>query len=245
MDMQFFAAMVWKSALIAAAALALAGALRSRAAADRALVLRIGVAMLLALPVIALALPALKVAVWSAPAPLPRLTDAQIAMLMAMPAAPAGPPSIWDDPTPLILLAWLGGLAMAGARLVAGLATLARWTRAASEVVDPAWRAALDRVRWAAPDPDAVRLLVADGVRSPLSWGWRRPVILIDPDTLADPDDADAILAHEIAHIARRDWPALMLSRLAAALFWFNPLVWVLEREVVQQAEEAADRAAA
>ena len=82
-------------------------------------------------------------------------------------------------------------------------------------------------------------------VPSPLSWGWRRPVILIDPDTLAEPDEADAILAHEMAHVARRDWPVLMLTRIAAALFWFNPLVWLLEREVVQQAEEAADCEAA
>ena len=85
----------------------------------------------------------------------------------------------------------------------------------------------------------------SDEVHSPLSWGWRHPVILIDPDTLGQPEDAEAILAHEVAHIARRDWPVLMLSRLAATLFWFNPLVWLLEREVVQQAEEAADCEAA
>ena len=252
MDMSFFAGMAWKSALIAGAALALAYALRSRAAADRALVLRIGVAMLLALPLIALFLPALQIVAFSAPAPVPtdglgHLTDAQIAALLAsVPASsPAPAPTIWDDPTPLVILAYLGGLAMVGARLLAGLVTLRRWTRAARPVTDPAWVAALDRVRWTAPNPESIRLLAADGVRSPLSWGWRRPAILIDPDTLADAEDAEAILAHEVAHIVRRDWPALMLSRFAAALFWFNPLVWMLEREVVQQAEEAADREAA
>lgn len=252
MDMSFFAGMAWKSALIAGAALALAYALRSRAAADRALVLRIGVAMLLALPLIALFLPALQIVAFSAPAPLPtdglgHLTDAQIAALLASAPAssPAPAPTIWDDPTPLVILAYLGGLAMVGARLLAGLVTLRRWTRAARPVTDPAWVAALDRVRWTAPNPESIRLLAADGVRSPLSWGWRRPAILIDPDTLADAEDAEAILAHEVAHIVRRDWPALMLSRFAAALFWFNPLVWMLEREVVQQAEEAADREAA
>lgn len=252
MDMGFFVAMAWKSALIAGAALAFAFALRSRAAADRALVLRIGVAMLLALPLIALFLPALQVVAFSAPAPvpgptLPHLSDAQIAALLASAPAssPAPAPTIWDDPTPLVILAYLGGLAMVGARLLAGLVTLRRWTRAARPVTDAAWVAALDRVRWTAPNPDSIRLLAADGIRSPLSWGWRRPVILIDPDTLADAEDAEAILAHEVAHIARCDWPALMLSRVAATLFWFNPLVWMLEREVVQQAEEAADREAA
>jgi hypothetical protein len=62
---------------------------------------------------------------------------------------------------------------------------------------------------------------------------------------LRSPKEADAILAHEVAHVARRDWPSLILSRLAVALFWFNPLVWRLDREVAQQAEEAADSDAA
>jgi hypothetical protein len=45
--------------------------------------------------------------------------------------------------------------------------------------------------------------------------------------------------------VARYDWPALMLTRLATAMFWFNPLTWALARETVQQAEEAADAHAA
>ena len=160
-----------------------------------------------------------------------------------MPRPP--PPTIWDDPTPLVLLAYLGGLAMVGARLLAGLFLLGRWTRAAQDVTCPEWLAAFERTRWAARNGEQVRLLVSDRILSPLSWGWRKPVILIDPDTLDQPDDADGILAHEMAHVARRDWPALLGARLVATLFWFNPLVWLLEREVVQQAEEAADLAAA
>ena len=248
MDMSFFAEMAWKSALIAGAALGFAYALRSRAAADRAIVLRIGVAMLLALPLIAAWLPALEIVAFAAPAPAPTFEslspEVQRAILAAAPAA-APEPTIWDDPTPLVILAYLGGLAMVGSRLLAGLFTLSRWTRAAREVDCPEWLAAFDRVRWVAADAEKVRLLASHHVHSPLSWGWRRPVILIDPDTLAQPEDAEAILAHEAAHIARRDWPVLLLTRLAGTLFWFNPLVWLLEREIVQQAEEAADLAAA
>jgi beta-lactamase regulating signal transducer with metallopeptidase domain len=250
MDMAFFGEMAWKSALISGAALSLAYLLRSRAAADRALVLRLGVTMLLLLPFIAVALPALQIEAWAAPEPValdtfyvptPELqATATDALALEMPA-----PTIWDDPTPLILLAYLGGLLMVGGRLLAGLYMLGRWTRSAREVDCPEWLHAFDQSRWAAADGERVRLLVSDAVPSPLSWGWRNPVILIDPDTLADPDQAAAILAHEIAHVARRDWPVLMLTRVAATLFWFNPLVWLLEREVVQQAEEAADCEAA
>src|SRR5688572_1755634 len=245
MELSFFAAMAWKSALIAGAALALAHVLRSRSAADRALVLRLGVTMLLLLPLIALWLPALEIVAFAAPEPVETvaLSELQLAALMA--ATPAPEPTIWDDPTPLVILAYLGGLAMVGSRLLAGLWMLGRWTRAAEEVTCPEWLAAFDRVRWVVPNAESVRLLVSSDVPSPLSWGWRRPVILIDPDTLDQPEDAEAILAHEAAHVARRDWPVLMLTRTAATLFWFNPLVWLLEREVVQQAEEAADCEAA
>ena len=79
---------------------------------------------------------------------------------------------------------------------------------------------------------DRTRLMVSDSVPSPLSWGWRRPVILIDRDTLDEPEEADAILAHQMAHVARKDWLALMLTRVAATAFWFNPVVWLLEREI-------------
>jgi beta-lactamase regulating signal transducer with metallopeptidase domain len=259
MDLSFFVQMGWKSALIAGAALGLAYVLRSRAASDRAMVLRIGVTMLLLLPLAAVILPSLQIEAFSAPAapaavaPAPVIADApstyayvpgpevQPSYVQAADLQPAAA-TIWDDPTPLVLLAYLGGLLMVGGRLLIGLFLLRRWTRAARDVTDPDWLAAFARVRGA---DDRTRLMVADAVPSPLSWGWRQPVILIDPDTLDEPQEADAILAHEMAHVARKDWLALMLTRIAATVFWFNPVVWLLEREIVQQAEEAADSEAA
>ena len=234
MDVSFFVQMGWKSALIAGAALGLAYVLRSRAASDRAMVLRIGVTMLLLLP---LAAPELASTYNYVPGP-----EVQPSYVQAADPQPAAAPSIWDDPTPLVLLAYLGGLLMVGGRLLLGLFMLRRWTKGARDVTDPDWLAAFAKVRGA---DDRTRLMVSDAVPSPLSWGWRRPVILIDPDTLDEPEEADAILAHEMAHVARRDWVALMLTRVAAAAFWFNPIVWLLEREIVQQAEEAADCEAA
>src|SRR4051812_14366919 len=250
MSYEFLIEMAWKSAAIAGAALLLAALLRSRAAADRGAVLKVAVALLLALPAIALFAPALEIetpavaqAAVAAPAPAaPLALDAALPE-PAVAAAPAvGSRGNWDDPSLLFFLLYLGGAAMVGGRLLAGLWTLRRWTRAAREVEAPEWRAALAR---AGGEALGIRLLVSEEAASPLSWGWRRPAILIDRDSLRAPEEADAILAHEVAHVARRDWPSLILSRLAVALFWFNPLVWRLDREVAQQAEEAADSEAA
>lgn len=252
MSFEFLIEMAWKSALIAGVALALAAVLRSKAAADRAAVLRAAVALLLLLPLFSLGLPKLEVEAWAAEAlPLTAsdtgrgLPAAHAVGLAPLSSLDASEPTIWDDPSLLFLLLYLGGVAMAAARLGAGLWTLGRWTKGSGKVSCPDWTEAFERARWAAGAPANLRLLVSDEAPTPLSWGLFRPVILIDRDTLGEPEDADAILAHEIAHVVRRDWAVLMLTRIAAALFWFNPLVWLLEREVVQQAEEAADIEAA
>jgi beta-lactamase regulating signal transducer with metallopeptidase domain len=250
MSLEFMIEMAWKSALIAGVALALVAVLRSRAAADRAAVLRVSVALLLLLPLLSLGLPKLEIEAWAAEeiAALPDVTTyaapETVSHAPSLAAAPTGP-TIWDDPTILFLILYFGGVAMLAARLGTGLRTLSRWTAGAREVDCTEWTDAFERARWAAGAPHRLRLLVSDEAPSPLSWGLINPVILIDRDTLDTPEDADAIIAHEIAHVVRRDWLVLMLTRVAAALFWFNPLVWVLEREVVQQAEEAADIEAA
>jgi beta-lactamase regulating signal transducer with metallopeptidase domain len=233
--------------------LAVVTLLRSRSAADRGAVLRVGVLLLLSLPVIATLLPALAIET-AAPEAAPLAASLPAAAPLALSEAELSSPETlaslsaveatgdWNDPGILFLLLYLGGVAMVGGRLIAGLVTLRRWTADARDVTDPHWLAAMERVDTGEGD---VRLLASDEASSPLSWGWRRPVILLDRDSLLRPEDADAILAHEIGHVVRGDWLSLMLSRVTVALFWFNPLVWRLDREIAQQAEEAADGYAA
>jgi beta-lactamase regulating signal transducer with metallopeptidase domain len=244
----FFLEMAAKSALICSLALLLAMALKHRAAADRATVLRVGAGLLLALPLIDLAFPVLEIEAFAAPA-APALAELSAAELQALmvyaESLPPVAPTIWDDPSPLIMILWGAGALAVLLRLFVGLSTLNRWTRGAEPVTDPHWLAALERARAASGASDRLRLMVADNVPGPLGWGWRNPVILIDYDTYAEREEADAILAHEVAHVARRDWPALMMTRIGTALFWFNPLVWTLARESIHQAEEAADAHAA
>ncbi|APW63706.1 carboxypeptidase regulatory-like domain-containing protein [Paludisphaera borealis] len=73
---------------------------------------------------------------------------------------------------------------------------------------------------------------------SPCLDGLRRPAILL-------PDDVDENLhetfVHELAHLARRDGLWNLLRRLAAAVLWFQPLLWVLSRRLEATAEDVCD----
>lgn len=225
----------WKSALIAGFALLANHLLRRRAPAERVAVLRAALAALLILPVLAFAVPAVEVAVLPAldAAPVMRLTSAAGGVPEAVTReAPAAMP--FDGLAAL----YYAGAALMLVRLAAGLSTLWRWTRGASPVRDPRWTAAMrasPRLR------RPVRLLVSRHVAAPMSWGLAPAWVLIGPGTEQRAEQAEAVIAHELAHVRRFDWPVLMAAQLATLVFWFNPLVWLLARELARQTELAAD----
>jgi beta-lactamase regulating signal transducer with metallopeptidase domain/DUF4097 and DUF4098 domain-containing protein YvlB len=77
---------------------------------------------------------------------------------------------------------------------------------------------------------------------TPLTWGWRHPVILLPEASAAWPDHRRrAALLHELAHVARRDYLAQMATTLACAVYWFHPLVWWGARRLRRESEHACD----
>lgn len=226
----------WKSALIAALVLLADRAMRGRPAAERVFVLRIAVIALLLLPAAMLLLPSLDLALLPAAEMVaePAWTPAAAMPPVALPAAEPG--------IDLASLLYALGAAAVLLHLATGISVLARWTRRGVEAGEPGWQAALARGTARLRRP--VRLLVSHDISSPISWGIAPAWILIDPVTLARAGQADAVVAHEMAHIRRFDWPMLVAARIAVALLWFNPLVWLLSRTLARRGETAADEAA-
>jgi len=79
----------------------------------------------------------------------------------------------------------------------------------------------------------------------PVTMGILRPTILL-PDTWREWDDTklDAVIAHEMSHVARRDTLTQRLSHVHCAIFWFSPLAWWIKRHLADLAEQASDEAA-
>jgi beta-lactamase regulating signal transducer with metallopeptidase domain len=224
----------WKSSLACAMALLASQALRGRPAAQRVAMLRAGVAALLLLPLLILTVPVLEIAVLPAATPLPDMPLPEIAA--AAPMAVEAPAIDW------LALAYAAGAALVLSRLALGLFMLHRWTRHAVPASNPVWLEAIARA--AEPLRRPVRLLVSPRIASPLSLGVAPATILIGPETERCTERAEAVIAHEMAHVRRFDWLAMLATRLALALFWFNPLAWLLAIELLRQTELAADEEA-
>src|SRR6185503_1020539 len=123
------------------------------------------------------------------------------------------------------------------------LARLVALQARADVLVDGHWLSALARAQRRMGFKHGTALLTSNELASPISWGLMRPVILLNTRAVEAASEAEAIIAHELAHVARMDWAKLLLARIATALFWFNPFVWLLAREAHQLREEAADDA--
>jgi len=79
----------------------------------------------------------------------------------------------------------------------------------------------------------------------PITMGVLQPAVLL-PITWREWEDAklNAILAHELSHVARRDTLTQRLALLHRAIFWFSPLAWWLNRHLANLVEQASDEAA-
>jgi len=77
---------------------------------------------------------------------------------------------------------------------------------------------------------------------APVTVGLLSPrIVLPDAAESWTPDQLEAVLIHERAHVSRHDPLVQWLALLNRAVFWFHPLAWWLERRLTALAEEACD----
>jgi hypothetical protein len=123
----------------------------------------------------------------------------------------------------LAAMAWLLGAGFHLARLALGLFGLHRLRRESLP-----FEGAQDDAR-----------LAEEG---PIAFGVLRPLILLPHDAACWPHARlQAVLAHERAHLRRRDCLTQLMAEIVCAFYWPNLLLWLAARNLRQQAEIAAD----
>ena len=121
----------------------------------------------------------------------------------------------------------------------------ARIARAATPLIDGREVGIVRRLESLSGRRPGLHVLATDGRIEPGVFGIVRPVLLWPRGigTRLDDRQIESIVAHEIAHVARRDnlWAAF--HAIVQAAFWFHPVVWWIGARLVDERERACDEA--
>jgi bla regulator protein BlaR1 len=144
---------------------------------------------------------------------------------------------------PGLVAAWLlGVLAMTG-RLLLALGYVRRLRHHRVQPVPLAWQHRLARLADRAGLARRVSLQVSALVPSPVVLGYFKPLILLPVSVLSGlaPAELEMILAHELAHIVRRDYLFHLLQSVAETVFFYHPAVWYLSAVLHAERENCCD----
>ena len=138
-----------------------------------------------------------------------------------------------------MLLVWLVCAILLAAYFVIGYACMVRRFRGTRLAPQPSIDALLDRFRFSR-DP---RICVSNSRRAPLTFGVFHPTVLLPEDLPVGDAQFQLILAHELAHIRRKDCLRKLLLTVCLCLYWWNPLVWLMVWLANRDMEFAYDEA--
>ncbi|MBD2770508.1 M48 family metalloprotease [Hymenobacter sp. BT664] len=149
----------------------------------------------------------------------------------------------FDHHLPLLVVAWMLGLLAMGLRMLGGLLYVQRLRHHRVRPLGAVWQERLAVLAAQSGVRQSVALLESALVRVPLVVGHVRPVILLPLGAVAglSPACLEAILAHELAHVLRRDYLVNLLQTVAEVLFFYHPAVWFVASCVRTERENCCD----
>jgi bla regulator protein BlaR1 len=139
--------------------------------------------------------------------------------------------AIWISGTIIFLLAIAGGLWQSHSFRRKGI----RWYEAEWTAFSFAVEAGIRR---------RIRVLLHESVSGPMTCGTLNPAILLPIDAPSwSREELSRAIIHELEHVRRNDWMTRCLARAVCAAYWFHPLLWILWRRFILEAERACDDA--
>ncbi len=183
----------------------------------------------------------------AAPAPMAEgvvpSMNAEAAPLQGLAFWRAQAQAYFEQHLPLIVAAWLLGVAFFLLRMLAGLGYVQHLRHRSVRPMGAPWQGKLQVLSHRLRLRRTVQLLESALVQSPVVIGWLKPVILIPVGTVnaLTPAQVEAVLAHELAHIYRQDYLLNIMQSIIEALYYFNPAVWWISAYVRMERENCCD----
>jgi beta-lactamase regulating signal transducer with metallopeptidase domain len=142
-----------------------------------------------------------------------------------------------------LALFWLGGVGVMLLRHFGGWRLVSALDRHSFDALPADWQRRVDVMRASMGVTRTVVVRLSKDVVGPFTARLFRPVIWLPLCLLTQlpREQAEALLAHELAHIARMDWLWNGLQCVVEALLFFHPAAWWLGRRIRTEREHACD----
>lgn len=149
----------------------------------------------------------------------------------------------FNEHLPLIVSLWLIGVLLFLLRTLGGLLYVQRLKTRYVQPLPAIWQDRMQELASRLSLKRPVQLLESAQAGAPMVIGYLKPVILLPVGALAGltPQQVEAILAHELAHIFRNDYLFNLIQSFVETLFYFNPAVWWISANIRTERENCCD----
>jgi beta-lactamase regulating signal transducer with metallopeptidase domain len=150
----------------------------------------------------------------------------------------------WLQPwLPALVIGWLVGVGLLSVRPLAGWCAVRRLRRVGVSPVPQAVFELVQRTAQRLGVHRGVAVVQSTLVQVPAVIGWLRPLVLLPAGTLSGltPLQLEAVLAHELAHVRRRDYLVNLLQTLVETLLFYHPAVWWVSHQMRLEREDCCD----
>jgi TonB family protein len=174
-------------------------------------------------------------------------TDASLSRVEASRAVHEDARPLADSRFSIVVTAWAIGVVVFGLHLFRGGVLVRRLRRAASPLVAADQLETLGRLAGRLGLAQPVQLFESWSIDVPAVIGWLRPAIVVPVSALAglSASHFEAILAHELAHVRRRDYLVNLMQRVVETLLFYHPAVWWVSGWIRREREHGCDDIAA
>ncbi|MEM6628469.1 MAG: M56 family metallopeptidase [Bacteroidota bacterium] len=145
-----------------------------------------------------------------------------------------------------LVLGWALGVLLMSVRWIGSWFYLREMRREGLLAVEDSWETRFQEWAQQMRIRRPVQLFYSQKVSEPLTLGHLRPLVLIPLGLLSQqsPQQIEALLLHELAHIRRYDYAWNILQSWIEILFFFHPAIWWLNQEIRESREHCCDDAA-
>jgi bla regulator protein blaR1 len=159
------------------------------------------------------------------------------------PPPSSNPKPLSTDLLSVVVEIWAAGVLLFSLRAAGGFLVIERMRRKKSSPLSAALMARCMALQKRLGLERVIRYCECTRLEAPAVIGWMRPVVLVPVAALAglSPEQLDAVIAHELAHIKRLDAFVNVFQMVAETLLFYHPAVWWLSKRIRVERENCCD----